>query len=124
MKYELTQTFIFEAAHTLERQLESESSKRIHGHTYLAAVSLVGQPNPETGVVMDLAAFRQALATVREQLDHRMLDDIDGLGPATLENLCAYIWKSLEDTLPMMASVTVSRTATGDSCRLVKDERA
>ena len=36
MRYELTQRFFFEAAHTLQRDVEVEPSRRIHGHTYVA----------------------------------------------------------------------------------------
>jgi len=50
MKYELSQRFFFDAAHTLRRQIEAESSKRIHGHTYHAEVTIAGQPDPATGI--------------------------------------------------------------------------
>ena len=39
MKYELSQRFYFEAAHTLRRQIEAEGSRRIHGHTYIAEIT-------------------------------------------------------------------------------------
>ena len=44
MKYHLTQRFYFEAAHTLQREIEAEGSRRIHGHTYIAEVTLSGAP--------------------------------------------------------------------------------
>ena len=46
MRYELTQEFFFDAAHTLERAIEAEPSRRIHGHTYHAVVSIGGRPDP------------------------------------------------------------------------------
>ena len=95
MIYELTQTFVFEAAHTLERALDTEPSRRIHGHTYHAAVTVSGAPDAVTGMVVDLALLRAAIDAVRLQLDHRLLDDVPTLGPATLENLCAFIHREL-----------------------------
>ena len=40
------------------------------------------------------------------------------LGPATLENLCAYIWRALAPVLPGLAAVKVWRAGMGDSCTL------
>lgn len=119
MPFELTQRFFFEAAHTLRRQVEAaeaDASRRIHGHTYHAAVTLRGEPDPATGMVADLAQLRAAIASVREQLDHRMLDDLPGLGPATLENLCRYIFDALRRPQWQLLRVEVSRPASGDSC--------
>jgi 6-pyruvoyltetrahydropterin/6-carboxytetrahydropterin synthase len=113
--FELSQTFYFEAAHTLQRQHEAEGSRRVHGHTYHAEVQLTGKPDPSSGMVMDLAVLRAAIARVREQLDHHLLDDVAGLGPATLENLCVFIHREVARTVPGVSQVSVSR-ATGDRC--------
>lgn len=120
MSYQISQRFFFDAAHTLRRELEADASRRIHGHTYHAEVTLAGAPDAATGMVLDLGLVRQAIATLRNQLDHRMLDDIDGLGPATLENLCAFIWRQLAPTLPALSAVRVWREALGDACLLTQ----
>jgi 6-pyruvoyltetrahydropterin/6-carboxytetrahydropterin synthase len=118
MSYEISQRFFFDAAHTLRRDVEAEASRRVHGHTYHAEISLQGQRDSSSGMVMDLGVVRAAIAQLRPQLDHRMLDDIAGLGPATLENLCAYIWQQLQPALPLLCAVRVWRDAMGDSCTL------
>ena len=120
MIYELSQTFHFEAAHSLVRKIDAASSKRIHGHTYHAEVTLRGQPDAASGMLMDLGFFRRELAVVQEMLDHHLLDEVAGLSKPTLEGLCAFIAEKLRPTLPALASVKVWR-ATGDSCRLVLD---
>jgi len=119
MIYELSQRFHFEAAHTLERRIDSEASRRIHGHTYYAEVTLRGLPDEDSGMLIDLGEFRRVLVEVRELLDHRFLDDVPGLGKPTLEGLCAFIVARLEGRLPGLASVTLRRGASGDSCRLL-----
>src|SRR4051812_44344716 len=119
MKYELTQRFYFEAAHTLHRKIDTEPSRRIHGHTYLAEATVTGEPNPTTGMLVDLAELRSAIERVREMLDHRFLDEVPGVGPPTLENLCAFVWKQLLDPRWLLHSVTVRREASGDQCRLL-----
>ena len=121
MNYELSQRFYFEAAHTLRRKLEAEGSKRIHGHTYHAEVTIAGTPDPQTGMMMDLGFLRQEVEQVRQMLDHHFLDEVPGIGPATVENLCAFIYRQLKDRLPNLHCVTVERPASGDRCRLFPD---
>lgn len=121
MTYELSQRFYFEAAHTLRRKIEAEGSRRIHGHTYHAEVTLRGTPDPQTGMMVDLGVLRQEVERVRQQLDHHFLDEVPELGPATVENLCAFIHRQLRDRLPQIACVTVERPASGDRCRLLLD---
>lgn len=118
MRYEVSQKFYFEAAHTLHRTIDAEGSRRIHGHTYHAEVTLNGSPALESGMVVDLAILRREIDRVRDALDHRFLDEILELGPATLENLCAFIGKRLSQSLPNVIRVCVKRPASGDSCTL------
>lgn len=118
MNYELTQEFYFEAAHTLSRELEADSSRRIHGHTYHAEITISGTPDASTGMLIDLGRFREVLLATKKNLDHRLLDDVPGMGPPTLENLCAFLATILNRDLPNLSRVTVARRASGDRCTL------
>jgi len=121
-QYELSQRFFFDAAHSLHRAVddaaEIESSRRIHGHTYEAEVTVRGLPDPTSGMLIDLGFLRSEIARVRDRLDHRLLDEVEGIGPATLENLCAYIRKQLEPAVPCLCAVMVERRTSGDRCVL------
>lgn len=118
---ELSQSFYFESAHTLRRALddaaEAAGSRRIHGHTYQAEVVLAGRPDPASGMLVDLALVRAAVARLRERLDHHLLDEVPGLGLPTLENLSAFIFRALKDELPQTVEVSVWRERSGDRCR-------
>ncbi len=116
--FELSQRFYFEAAHSLARTIDAQGSRRIHGHTYEAEVTLQGQPDPLTGMLIDLAYLRQEIERVRHLLDHHFLDDIADLGPVTLENLCVFIANKLSATLPQLSCVAVGRRASADMCVL------
>ncbi|MBC7549054.1 MAG: 6-carboxytetrahydropterin synthase [Polaromonas sp.] len=116
--YEISQRFFFDAAHTLHREIETDSSLRIHGHTYHAEVTLAGLKDSQTGMVVDIGLVRVEVEHLRGQLDHRMLDDIAALGPTTLENLCAFIWRALAASLTGLSVVRVWRESVGDSCTL------
>ena len=115
---EISQKFFFDAAHTLRREIEAEGSRRIHGHTYHAEVTLSGTIDPVTGMVMDLGLVRAAIEQLRPHLDHHLLDEVQGLGPATLENLAAYIWRVMAESLPGLVQVRIWRDGMGDSCTL------
>ena len=116
--FELSQTFSFDAAHTLKRKVgveEAAGSRRIHGHTYTAEVSVRGERQPESGMVVDLSHLREVIAEVRSLLDHHFLDEVPGLGAPTLENLCVFISARVKQQLPQVSAVSVSRAA-GDRC--------
>ncbi|MGF7148761.1 6-pyruvoyltetrahydropterin/6-carboxytetrahydropterin synthase [Sphingomonas zeicaulis] len=114
--FELSKQFRFEAAHTLDRVIETESSRRIHGHSYRAEVAVRGRPDSMTGMIVDLGLLERAIADARDALDHRFLDEIEDLGPATMENLSRWIWDRLRPTIAPLARVTVYRDSSGDAC--------
>lgn len=113
--WELTKSFRFDAAHTLERSVDTASSRRIHGHSYRAEVTLRGEPDPKTGMVIDFGLLEHALAETRAGLDHHMLDDVADLGPATMENLAAWIWRRLAPMTKGLVKVTVFRDSQDES---------
>ncbi len=116
--FDLSQRFFFEAAHTLHRSYETEGSLRIHGHTYEAEVTVSGAPDPNSGMIVDLALLRREIDRVRAMLDHRFLDEVEGLGPATLENLALFIRDEMLATFPNLSAVMVERRVSGDRCVL------
>lgn len=116
--FELSQRFYFEAAHTLRRNYESEGSIRIHGHTYEAEVTISGTLDPITGMVADLGQLREEIDRVRSLLDHRFLDEIEELGPATLENLTVFIRNEMKNRFSNLSTVMVERRVSGDRCVL------
>jgi 6-pyruvoyltetrahydropterin/6-carboxytetrahydropterin synthase len=119
-QFELSQKFYFEASHTLRRKVDAAGSLRVHGHTYHAEITVRGPVDPATGMLIDLGLLRRAIEAVRGELDHQLLDDVPGIGPATLENLCAFILGRIEPDVPGITAVSVSRQASGDSCVLRK----
>lgn len=115
----LTQTFFFDAAHTLNRAVnvyDHIKSKNIHGHTYHASISIEGEPN-ENGMVRDFGDIKHAVDAIRYALDHELLDNVPELGIPTLENLCLFIAKKLKSI--GVTEVSVERKALGDKCTLV-----
>lgn len=116
----LTQTFYFDAAHTLKgRYVDVHAkmqSENIHGHTYHASISVRGEPD-EDGMVKDFGHFSWVIEPLKLRLDHKFLDNVEGLDRPTLENLCLYIADFCKD-LKGLCEVTVERKASGDKCTL------
>lgn len=120
--YELSREFRFDAAHTLQRTVDVEPSRRIHGHSYRAEVVVRGRPDPQTGMIIDLSLFDQALEEARDGLDHRFLDEINDLGPTTIENLSAWIWRKVAPVCPNLWRVTVRRDSDTGACSFYGSE--
>ena len=107
---EIIKSFRFEAAHFLPNAPEGHQCRRMHGHSYKVTVRLVGPIDEKLGWVMDLCELNQAFAPLASQLDHQVLNNIDGLENPTGENITLWIYKNLRKTLPMLSSVTVKAT--------------
>lgn len=105
MRWRLSQRLQIDAAHTLPR---SDSSRRVHGHTYHLEVIVEGTPDA-AGVVMDLDRLRGIADAVREALDHRLLDEVPGLLAPTLERIGEYVLTRH----PELCAVRVWRTDGG-----------
>lgn len=123
MIYELSKEFYFDAAHTLDRYGDGlEASKRIHGHTYHSRITISGNPDVKTGMIIDVCKLNEIIAKVIEIVDHQLLDNIPDLQPATLENLCTFLWKRFESFSIQPIEVLVERKASGDRCILRKSK--
>ena len=110
---EISQEFSFDAAHFLDGAPEY---RRMHGHSFYAEVTLAGEPDAETGFLRDLGEVNRVLAQIRENLDHQLLNEVEGLGKPTLENLAKYIFQRAKTALPEVVRVKVRRPSYGQSC--------
>ena len=103
--------FTFEAAHRLPHVPEGHKCARLHGHSFRVEVHVSGPVDPATGWVMDFADLKAAFAPLHDQLDHRYLNEVDGLANPTSEALARWIWERLAPALPL-ARVVVRETCT------------
>lgn len=122
-KFEIFREFCFEAAHALHDPEHPTGGKyrNLHGHSFRVRVTLRGTRAAEEQWVMDLGKLGRSLQSLRERLDHSFLNDLEGLGKPTLENLCDYIWRELEPSLPGLAEVGVFRDTCNEGCVLRKE---
>ena len=116
MKMQLRKTFQFEAAHLLPHLPEDHKCRRLHGHSFKAEIVIEGGVDDQLGWVMDYAAISEAFKPLWLQLDHRYLNEIDGLNNPTSENIAIWIYDRLKPKLPLLVEVVVAETCTAQ-CR-------
>lgn len=102
--------FTFEAAHRLPNVPPDHKCARLHGHSFRVEVHVGGPLDPRLGWVMDFADLKAAFRPLHDQLDHRYLNEIEGLENPTSENLARWIWRRLHPTLPGLRKVVVKET--------------
>ena len=108
--------FALECAHRLPNVPARHKCARLHGHSFQVEVHVAGEPGEESGWVMDFADIAAAWEPIHDALDHRYLNDIEGLDNPTSEVLAAWIWSALVGTLPGLAEIVVEETCT-TGCR-------
>ena len=106
----LTRKETFSAAHRMfrvdwslkknEKVFGKCANSNFHGHTYSIFVTVKGNPNPETGYILDLKKLSAIIkALVINKCDHKNLNkDVDflkGILPST-ENIAIAIWNQLK----------------------------
>lgn len=111
-RMEIFKEFSLEAAHWLPNVPEGHKCRRLHGHSFHIQVHVAGPLDPQLGWVMDFADLKAAWKPIHDALDHRCLNDIDGLTNPTSEILAAWIWQRLKPTLPILSKVVVQETCT------------
>jgi 6-pyruvoyltetrahydropterin/6-carboxytetrahydropterin synthase len=113
---QLFKVFQIEAAHRLPHVPAGHKCARVHGHSFRIEIHVEGSIDPHLGWVMDYAEIKSAFAPLFDALDHRYLNDIEGLDNPTSELLAQWIWRRLKPTLPALSEVVVHETCTS-GCR-------
>jgi 6-pyruvoyltetrahydropterin/6-carboxytetrahydropterin synthase len=114
----IVKSISFDAAHFLEVGGKARPYARMHGHSFTLEAALDGEPDPQTGWVVDFADLAAALDELRSELDHRLLNEVEGLERPTLENICRFAAARLRRRFPQLAEIKVSRPSNGETCVL------
>ena len=104
--------FRIEAAHRLPNLPEGHKCARLHGHSFKVTVHVAGPVEAEAGWIVDFSDIKSAFMPVFEQLDHRYLNDVEGLENPTSEMLARWIWKRLKPDLSILSKIVVNETCT------------
>ena len=109
----VTRKVHFNAAHRLHNPARSDAWNREtfgkcnnpnwHGHNYVLEVTVAGEPDPDTGYVIDLGVLKGIVEEkIVDKVDHKNLnlevDFLEGVLPST-ENFVVAIWNELNEAL-------------------------
>ncbi|MEE9273633.1 MAG: 6-carboxytetrahydropterin synthase [Robiginitomaculum sp.] len=118
----LSRTFTFEAAHSLHfKDGTNPGYKHLHGHSFTVALLIKGRFSKVDGWLKDFGSLDPIIEKIRDKLDHSYLNDIEGLTSSSLENLCAYIFKIVENDVTGLHGIEISRKTCGQKCTLIID---
>src|SRR5437773_2643882 len=104
----LTKRIEFSSSHRYQNDAWDAARNRVvfgacnnepgHGHNYLLEVTLAGEVDPDTGMVVNLYDLKHVLKQVLEEFDHKHLNldtpYFKGTIPTT-ENIAGVLWKIL-----------------------------
>lgn len=122
MKVKVSRREHFNAAHRLFRaDWSDEENKRVfgkcsnphyHGHNYELIVSVTGEPNPDTGYVVDLKELSDLIGdNVLTKFDHKNLnldtEYFKELNP-TAENIAVVIWRILRQKIDSQLELKIT----------------
>ena len=91
----------------VERVIDCAHGSNIHGHSFKINVTFSG---PVINEMVSGIDFHNAISDVNEILDYldkKYLNDVNGMGRATVENIAIYIIKRLKCKYDSLYSVTV-----------------
>jgi len=108
--------FTFEAAHFLPSAPEGHPNARIHGHSFRVRITVDGEPDAETGLLIHFDDLKNALEDLRGTLDHNFLNNIEGLENPTLELISKWLWDRLHNRIPGLAEIALSRDTCHEGC--------
>jgi 6-pyruvoyltetrahydropterin/6-carboxytetrahydropterin synthase len=132
----VTRRVQFNAAHRLHNPAKSDqwnketfgkcNSPNWHGHNFILEVTVVGEPDADTGYVVDLGELKHILEEkVLSKVDHANLNlDVDFLQevlPST-ENFAVGIWNQIVDQIPSGKLYSIKLTETENNSVIYKGE--
>jgi 6-pyruvoyltetrahydropterin/6-carboxytetrahydropterin synthase len=106
----------------------------MHGHSWKVAVTVSSRnlqvSGPATGMVMDFGSLKAIVNPLIEQLDHRVLNDIEGLENPTSEVLAAWLFDRIANGMSralhpcLLTAVRVDETCTSACAFVWKEARS
>ena len=102
-------SFRIHASRFLPNLPDDHICKKMHGHTFNIKVFIDGEVKQTDGFVIDFydidSTFNQYIHPL---IDHKVLNEVQGLENPTSENLCKWIWDNLIEHITGLYRIDVS----------------
>ena len=99
--------FDFAAARYLPNLSASHRCHRLHGHTFHVELTIRGEVGRDTGWIVDFDDVDRIIGELKDDLDHRQLNDIPGLENPTTERVAEWLWARIVARFAGLYRVTV-----------------
>ena len=100
----------FEGATRLSRAPEDDPRRRLHGHSYLIRLHLMAPLHNVLGWTVDYGDIKELFNPVYEQVDHRRLDELEGIEDGDIVSLLHWIRRQMGESLPELDRIDLYET--------------
>jgi 6-pyruvoyltetrahydropterin/6-carboxytetrahydropterin synthase len=104
--------FSFDAAHYLPHLPDGHKCRGLHGHTYRLKVFVAGEMNDSLGWVLDFAELKKIILPLIDLVDHKLINEVEGLDNPTCEVLTRWFWNKIKPVLPQLHKIELYETLT------------
>ncbi len=111
-KMKISKEFKFDSAHFLPHVPPTHKCANMHGHTYYIEIHVEDELHPKFGWVIDFNDVKKVVDPLIDQLDHKVLNEIEGLENPTAEMIAVWFWGRIKPELPALAQVVVKENPT------------
>ena len=111
-KMRIYKEFRFDSAHFLPHVPPDHKCANMHGHTYTIEIHVEDELDPALGWVLDYNDLRKHVEPLINRLDHKVLNEIEGLENPTAEHIALWIWNQIKPALPQLSQVVVKENPT------------
>lgn len=108
----------FSAVHYLPVENAKPHYLRTHGHSFDVKISCADPGRQQSDQVVDLEDLARSVEDVLVLLNNQNLNEVEGLGAPTLENLARFFCAKLLDKGQPISEVEVIRPSMGHSAKL------
>ena len=91
---------------------DGHKCKEIHGHTYQLTAVFEGELEKELEWVIDFAEIKQVINPIIGRIDHKLLNDIEGLENPTCEVIAIWLWNQIKPEIPILSQIQLNETPT------------
>jgi 6-pyruvoyltetrahydropterin/6-carboxytetrahydropterin synthase len=106
----LFRQFSFDSAHFLPNVPDGHKCKEIHGHTYRMVMYLEDNLHTDKGWVMDFGEIKELVAPIIDSIDHKLLNNIEGLENPTCELITVWLWNKIKPLIPILKKIELHET--------------
>ena len=109
----LYKKYFFDGAHYMPNFPKGHPYREVHGHSYEMILHLEGKIKQNEGWITDFKKIDRIVNAVIKTIDHKLLNEVDGLKIPTSENIAIWFWDRLKPSLPNIKKVEISRPRIG-----------